>query len=295
MGTIAKVSAGGSTHLIASTCYATCTTAKATAAKVATVIDSQAFTLMEGVTVHVKFTYSNTASSPTLNVSGSGAKAIMRYGTTAVSTAAASSWRDGAVVAFTYDGTNWVENTGIDDNSNTYDRIYLNSSAIKCGSTAIVAANICTANSNGLYQHLKSGNAFDITMPIVYANSAIAANAVSSGAYIIIPFTVTTTQSITLTAFKPVYIKGTVNGKMFTPISTTPLTQTEPTSDDGYQYMLLGHAYSTTAMYLTPDHTIYEYVNGKFTLYESTRVRYGTAAPNNSVGKDGDVYIRIIS
>ena len=86
MGTIAKVTAGGSTHLIASTAYATCATEAATGAKVATVQDSQAFTLVTGVTVHVKFTYANTASSPTLNVNSTGAKNICRYGTTAVGT-----------------------------------------------------------------------------------------------------------------------------------------------------------------------------------------------------------------
>jgi len=37
MGTIAKVTAGGSTHLIASTAYGTCPTAASTASKVATI------------------------------------------------------------------------------------------------------------------------------------------------------------------------------------------------------------------------------------------------------------------
>ena len=73
-------------------------------------------------------------------------------------------------------------------------------------------------------------------------------------------------QSITLTAYKPVYIKGKLSGVLFTPISTTPLTQTIPTSDDGYQYILLGSAYSTTHFYLLPDHPIFEFKNGSFGL-----------------------------
>ena len=52
-GTIEKVVAGGNTYLVASTAYGTCTTAAATVANVATVQDSAAFTLMNGVTVHI--------------------------------------------------------------------------------------------------------------------------------------------------------------------------------------------------------------------------------------------------
>lgn len=95
--------------------YGECSTAAATAAKTVTINNFPG--LITGVTIKVKFTNSNTVASPTLNVNGTGAKAIMRYGTTAVSTSAATSWRAGAVVSLTYDGTNWVENTGIDDNT----------------------------------------------------------------------------------------------------------------------------------------------------------------------------------
>lgn len=110
MGTIAKITAGGSTHLIASTAYGTCSTASSTVAKVATIQDSQPFTLLTGVTVHIKFTNSNSASSPTLNVNSTGAKAIMRYGTTAALNNSNNSWNNGQVVSFTYDGTYWQMN-----------------------------------------------------------------------------------------------------------------------------------------------------------------------------------------
>ena len=82
--------------------YGTCTTAAATAAKVVTL---SGFTLVDGATIHVKFTNSNTVANPTLNVNNTGAKSIMRYGTTAASTNTATSWLAGAIVSFTYDGT----------------------------------------------------------------------------------------------------------------------------------------------------------------------------------------------
>ena len=89
--------------------YLTCETAAATAAKTTTLV-SGSFTsddLVTGAQVLVKFTNANGKASPTLSVNGTTAKSIMRYGTTAPSTSAASSWNAGSVVLFMYDGTYW--------------------------------------------------------------------------------------------------------------------------------------------------------------------------------------------
>jgi hypothetical protein len=87
-------------------CYGVCSTAAGTAAKTVTVDD---FTLTTGAMVLVKFTYNNTASSPTLNVNSTGAKPIYRYGTTAVGNSdTTSGWRAGALQLLVYDGTGWV-------------------------------------------------------------------------------------------------------------------------------------------------------------------------------------------
>jgi len=86
--------------------YGTCATARGTARKVCNDVD-QTFQLYEGVIVFVKFTNYNSVANPTLNVNGTGAIAIRRYGTTAPSTSRASSWNAGSVVAFIYDGTAW--------------------------------------------------------------------------------------------------------------------------------------------------------------------------------------------
>lgn len=83
--------------------YATCATAAGTTAKVATC--SGNFTLKTGSVIYVKFSNSNSASSPTLNVNGTGAKSIKQYGTTALPT---YMWQEGSVVLFEYDGTNWI-------------------------------------------------------------------------------------------------------------------------------------------------------------------------------------------
>lgn len=80
--------------------YATCNTAAGTVAKVASLV-AGSLSLKAGATVAIKFTYANTASSPTLNIAGTGAKAMYIQGVRDVY------WNAGATVSFTYDGTNW--------------------------------------------------------------------------------------------------------------------------------------------------------------------------------------------
>ncbi len=80
--------------------YATCGTASATVAKVATLAAGN-LTLKAGATVAVKFTYANNAANPTLNVAGTGSKSIRTNGTPY------AYWSAGATVTFTYDGTYW--------------------------------------------------------------------------------------------------------------------------------------------------------------------------------------------
>lgn len=87
--------------------YGTCSTAAATVAKTTTITDFPT-TLHTGIRVSVKFSNANTVANPTLSINGGTAIAIKRYGTTAVSTSAASSWNAGSVVDMVYDGTNWI-------------------------------------------------------------------------------------------------------------------------------------------------------------------------------------------
>lgn len=122
MAYIGKVTAGGNTGmLVGSTLYGTCETAAATAAKVAVITGFD--TLETGVTVHIKFTNSNTVANPTLAIKATSsgtattAKSIMRYGTTAPSTTAKTSWQAGSVISFTYDGTYWQMNGWLNDDS----------------------------------------------------------------------------------------------------------------------------------------------------------------------------------
>ena len=93
---------------IAGNYYGTCDTASATANKVVTVPASENFVLQLGDIVGVRFTNTNTANNPTLNVNNSGAKPIY-YNDDAVHTTYL--WAGGEAdrdTLFMYDGTNWV-------------------------------------------------------------------------------------------------------------------------------------------------------------------------------------------
>lgn len=92
---------------------ATCSTAAATAAKVATLDDATGYSLAAGVRVAVTFTYGNSAETPTLNVNSGGAKNI------AISSNDASSiigngdkyntWGPSETIIFTYNGnSSWI-------------------------------------------------------------------------------------------------------------------------------------------------------------------------------------------
>ena len=98
--------------------YGVCPEAAATAAK--TVSIPGVTSLYEGLFIFVKFTYANDVANPTLQVNNLDAKPIKRYGTTAPSTSAASSWNANSVQLLIYDGSYWQI---ADWNNTTYSAI----------------------------------------------------------------------------------------------------------------------------------------------------------------------------
>lgn len=150
--------------------YGECSTAAATQAKAVTI--SGVTALYEGLSVHVKFTYSNTVASPTLNVNGTGAKNIYRYGTAAPSTSAKTSWQAGAVVSFTYDGTSWMMNDWLND-----DTTYSAGTGLSLNGTTINHSNAVTAATAGTSTST-SGSSLDIPYVTYDAQGHITASGV---------------------------------------------------------------------------------------------------------------------
>lgn len=109
--TINGMSVDGSANRIN---YGTCSTNAATAAKT---VACTGFALVTGAEITVKFTVTNTASSPTLNVNSTGAKSIYYRGS-AISAGYLAANR---TYTFRYDGTNWdlVGDINVDTNTDT--------------------------------------------------------------------------------------------------------------------------------------------------------------------------------
>lgn len=117
--------------------YGTCSTAAATQLKDVSV---QGFNLVTGARVTVKFTVTNTATNPTLNVNGTGAKSI-KYRGTAI---AAGYLAANRVYEFIYDGTDYLFMGDINTDSNT---TYGASAGIKLESGQFKHINAVTAGT----------------------------------------------------------------------------------------------------------------------------------------------------
>lgn len=126
--------------------FGSCSTAAGTAAKTVTLDDSMTFTLEKGASVFVKFTNSNTVASPTLAVNGTTAKSIYRYGTTAPSTSAKTSWQAGSVVHLVYDGSAWQMVGWLNDDT-TYSNASLGQGYGTCATAEATAAKVVTLSS----------------------------------------------------------------------------------------------------------------------------------------------------
>lgn len=111
--------------------YAVCSTAAGTAAKTVTI---SGFRLFTGAVAYIKFSVKNTAANPTLNISGTGAKAIWYQGA-----AISSSYLDtNRTCAFIYDGS--VYQLIGDINTNTKYSVFTGATASAAGKAGLVPA-----------------------------------------------------------------------------------------------------------------------------------------------------------
>ena len=127
--------------------YGTCATAAATAAKVVTISGNTNWALTAGSIITVKFTYTNTASNPTLNVNSTGAKSIW-YNTALITT---SNLGYGGTanrpMIFMYDGTQYVFIGWSVDSNTTYSNASLGQGYGTCATAAATAAKVVTLSS----------------------------------------------------------------------------------------------------------------------------------------------------
>jgi len=258
----------------------TTSTAAATAAKVVSIPN---YTLTTGDLLSITFTNGNSVSNPTLNVNSTGAKNI-RIGNTNASTTTMTI-SAGATLLLYYDGTYFqMMGSQRTSDSNLYDRTYWGN-AITAGAT-IYSYKLVMQSTDGKWYPLtlESGTGttktvstqpFVINSPILYyaTTTTVSPNTTFSNVYSEVPTTYLnyTANQGTWTSQLPIYLKGVINSSGNFVLDNTSytsfLTQSLPTSEDGFVYILLGQMYSTTGIRLFQYHPIYEYKNGRVQPY----------------------------
>ena len=241
--------------------YGVCSTAAATVAKT---VDIPHFELVTGAIAFVRFSVTNSGAvaSLTLNISNTGAKPI-KYRNANLS--AANVLSANRTYLFVYDGTNWQIVGDLDTNTNYYDRLKRIGGIYP--KENLTTTTIVVNDGTGYFK--LDSRPFDITYSILETGAAFTSGTMSNNVYSANGFAIKNTQDFTMTQHAPVFIKGTLNGVMFTPVSNTPLVQTLPSTEDGYQYIYLGYAYSTSNIQLVQTHPIVEYVNGAIRPYHT--------------------------
>ena len=109
----------------------------------------------------------------------------------------------------------------------------------------------------------------------VSANGAIAASALVQQINMDLRYSFNT--GTTLTSGKDVYVVATPQSNGMAKLASTPISQTLPTTADGKIYIYLGHASSTSAVELHPEHPVYEYKDSSLRLYTNAVTSSGTA------------------
>ena len=170
---------------------------------------------------------------------------------------------------------NGLRESGDDD---TYDRLLMTSNRLYAGTNGIYGSQLIMQKADGFWESLtstystgtsktKNTSGFLLSNIILYTSgttvtsgnlTATWTNYDSIDNY---TFQYSSNCGTTLTAYKSLYLKGTiVNGLFY--LADVWYSQTLPTTYDGYVYVYLGETTSTTGFSLYPTHPIYKFVNG---------------------------------
>lgn len=235
--------------------------------------------LTDGTCMLLKNGVVTSASGFTLNINGLGAKPV--YTNLAAATAETTKFNSGYTMLFIYDesrvtGGCWICYNGFDSNSNTIGyQLRTNSISLLASDTGyryrlwftsadgtkFVPANTSTATNATTARSLNS-RPIDPFGTIVYraTNGTCAAGATLGATAIWKQYTCSIGYSYMKSGFAlvddaPVYVRCVPqsDGSAVMHDIVTAL----PTEADGYIYIYLGTAYSTTSLELTPEHPVY--------------------------------------
>ena len=254
--------------------------------------------LKDGVCVLLKNGVVTSASGFTINVNGLGAKPS--YSNLAAATRDTTIFNINYTMLFVYDenrvsGGCWICYRGYDANTNTIGyQLRTNNSTLKAADKGYKYRLWFTSADGSKWVPANKSTSTDATTsrtpnttpinpfgPIVYnsTNGTVNANASLPAATLWQQYTLTIGYSFnepggSMTYPAPVYLKCTpqTNGSAV----MVELVQALPSTNDGYIYILLGRAYSATAMELTIEHPVF--------YHDGTAIRLWTGAASSGGG-----------
>lgn len=151
------------------------------------------------------------------------------------------------------------------------DRVYYPATVTSSG---ITAKTLVGKSTSGNYVSLAANVTIDTRFPILYSETAVASSSTTTNAMLIASADVSGTKTFS-TAGLILYAKGLLNGTSFT---VNDVVTTAPSTDDGYEYLMLGVTTGTNLLAITPNHDIYKYANGVFARYSDVG-DYGSEDP----------------
>ena len=282
----------------------TCPTAAATVTKVVT---TQTFPTnngapLLGTVIAVKFSNTNTASAPKLNVNGLGAESIYYNTGVVTSTSGIYGGTANRYCYYMWDGTNWVWlNQGTEANDNTIayqirtsgQRLTVATACYRyrllfksADGTKWVPANASTS-TNATASRTPATAKIDPFGQITYYSytTALSSGGQPSASYqhqqysgISIGYSFNNTgAAATMTTMAPIYIKCApqTDGSAIID-STTPYVQALPSTNDGKIYIFLGIAITATTFELMLNHPVY--------YHDGTALRLWTGAASSGGG-----------
>ena len=292
---------------VASSAYATCGTAAATAAKVATITGSPNWELIAGSLVTVYFSYTNTAANPTLNVNNTGAKTIV-FGNTRITTDASMYQYAGYAarpITFIYDGAQYRFINWAADNDTIYsaattskdgllsasdkaklDTITESADAVTFARSLTDGTKVGTITINGTPTDLYAPTNTDThyTTKLVVGSSASAgANAAASNGnvYLNIFDDTTVRNSHKIVGSGATTVSSDANGNITIDSTKYTLSSFGITSTAAELNILDGVTVNATKINYLTDVTsnIQTQLNGKAASSHGTHVTYATAVP----------------
>lgn len=221
------------------------------------------------------------------NGTKSGAKAVYRYASTRVTTQYAANY----YVPLVYNGTYWYAFADYD--TNYYDRIRI-ANAVATASGAVQAVCFVGSTDGTNYKQLSGGATFDINYPVFYNVTAVDDGAaMSTGLYFAVGSvnlrTLTGDTERTFDAKKPLYLKGTLSGNIFT-VHSDVITTAKPSTNDGFTYIRVGCTYSDYQAYVAVFcNELFAYKSGAFKKFDPFAESY--SLPTASASTKGGIKI----